>query len=65
MFSPRPVGGRLLEDGDWDINVQLVTTKYNSQKGAGADEWGDQITQHQSSDRQSPIAPIAEGDDDE
>jgi len=53
------VGGRLLEDGTWDINVQLVTAKYNKMKGAGEDEWGDEPP------ALPPSAPMAEGDEDE
>ena len=59
MFSLRSVGGRLLEDGDWDINVQLVTAKYNKKKGAREDEWGDEPP------ALAPGAPMAEGDEDE
>ena len=59
MFSLRSVGGRLLEDGGWDINVQLVTAKYNKMKGDGGDEWGDEPPALASG------APMAEGEEDE
>jgi len=58
-FSPRPVGSRKLPDETWDINIQLVTAKYNTEKGNREDEWGDEPP------APPPSAPMAEDDEDE